>query len=528
MKELNLALEMVVIYLQGIWLRRRYIIITAWLFCPIGWLLVFNLPPTFKADAKLYVETRSVLDPVLAGLAIRNDPSQEIELMARTLLSRPNLEKIARQTDMDITATNDQAYEQLIDHLKNEITLTSSGRENIYNISYSDPSSALALRVVQETLNSFVEGKIGNASADNRKAAEFLDTQIKDYENRLVEAENRLSNFKKEQMNRSIGSEQDYYGRIEQQRQRLTDARLQERQLKSQLDNARMQLEGEEPVAFDSGSAAVGGFNSKFDERIRQLESQLDTLLIRFTENHPDVIEIKNMIKQLQDSRDAEIAAVAQSMPQGFTGNLNQNHIYQELRLTVARLENELSSVRVIVEDSQSKLQELEDKRAIIPDIEARFAGLNRDYEMTKAKYEELVSRRDSIDLSVKAEQSSQEVQFRIIEPPRVPIKPSGPHRVAMYTGVLLAGVIFGLFMAFARSQLQPVVTSALQLRTITEFPVFGLVSHTEKHKLVSQSRKHLFYFILLSGALLSGYAAFVVNELVVGITAAQVWGWLT
>ena len=59
MKELNLAIEMLLIYLQGIWLRRRYIILTAWIVCPVGWLVVFNLPPTYQADAKVFVETRS-------------------------------------------------------------------------------------------------------------------------------------------------------------------------------------------------------------------------------------------------------------------------------------------------------------------------------------------------------------------------------------------------------------------------------------------------------------------------------------
>lgn len=88
MKELNLALEMLQVYLQGIWLRRRYIILTAWVVCPIGWLFVFNLPPVYKAEAKLYVETRSVLDPILSGLAISTDPEQELALMAKTLLSR--------------------------------------------------------------------------------------------------------------------------------------------------------------------------------------------------------------------------------------------------------------------------------------------------------------------------------------------------------------------------------------------------------------------------------------------------------
>ncbi|MDZ7868986.1 MAG: hypothetical protein U5L02_07240 [Rheinheimera sp.] len=197
MKELNQAIEMIIIYLQGIWLRRRYIVITAWLVCPIGWLLVFNLPPTFQAEAKLYVETRSVLDPILSGLAYQTNPQQEVELMARTLLSRPNLEKIARSADMDVTAVDAQAYERLIDGLKENMKISSTGRENIYVIGYSNASSSLALKVVQETLNIFVEGQVGNAAADNKKAAEFLEQQIKDYEQRLSDSRDPVVKLQK-------------------------------------------------------------------------------------------------------------------------------------------------------------------------------------------------------------------------------------------------------------------------------------------------------------------------------------------
>ena len=524
MKELNQAIEMVLIYLQGIWLRRRYIILTAWLVCPVGWLFVFNMPPTFQADAKLYVETRSVLDPVLSGLTFQTNPQQEVELMARTLLSRPNLEKIARATDMDVTAKDSEAYEQLIDGLKSSIRMSSSGRENIYVISYSNSSSALALKVVQETLNTFVEGQVGNVAADNKKASEFLDQQIQDYEQRLSEAETRLSNFKKEQQMVGPASEVGFYSRIEAENNKLEDIRLTLAQLQSQLESARRQLKGELSATDQTG----GGIATQYDERIKLLENQLDALLIRYTDQHPDVVETRRLLDSLKSMRSEELQQLTEQLASGGNSSaVSQNTVYQELRLAVAKLENEIESTRVREQSIQQKLAVLQSQRNIIPDIEARLAGLNRDYEITKSKYEELLSRREAINLSQQAEQSSQEVQFKVIEPPRVPINPSGPKRVLLYSGILAFGLFAGLFAAFVRSQLQPVVTSVLQLKTITDYPVFGLISHTDKELLTRHNRKHLFYFILLTGALVAAYSAFVINEVVFGITAKDIWGWI-
>ncbi|MFC0048227.1 XrtA system polysaccharide chain length determinant [Rheinheimera tilapiae] len=527
MKELNLALEMLLVYLQGIWLRRRYIILTAWLICPLGWLFVFNMPPTYQAEAKLFVETRSVLAPVLQGLTIRDNPQQEIELMARTLLSRPNLEKIAKATDMDIYASDSAAYEKLIDALKNDIKLGSSGRENIYVISYSNASPKMALKVVQETLNTFIENRVGDSVASSKKASEFLDTQITDYENRLVEAERRLSEFKKEQIALGPLSDSNFYGRIEGEKERLEEARLTLRELQSKLDSSRRQLRGEDPLALDQ-SGSSSSLTTQYDDRIKALQNQLDALLIRYTDQHPDVAETKRLLDSLQVMRKQEIEALQQAArgnPSASSGS--QNEVYQNLKIITSNLENDVESAKVRVKSFEEKLETLERQRNVIPDIEAKFAGLNRDYELTKSKYEELLSRRDALSLSQKADESQQDVQFREIEPPRVPMKPSGPPRIVFYTLVLLVGVIGGLAMALVRSQLQPVVTSALQLKTISDFPVFGLVSHTAKDVLLRQSKKHLLYFLALSGVLMLCYTLLVTNELVFGITAKQILGWL-
>ncbi|OBP14603.1 chain length-determining protein [Rheinheimera sp. SA_1] len=527
MKELNLAIEMLLIYLQGVWLRRRYIVITAWLVCPIGWILVFNMPPTFEANAKIYVETRSVLDPVLQGLTIRDNPEREIQLMARTLLSRPNLEKIARATDLDISASDSQSYENLINSLQNSIKLSAAGRENIYVISYANSSPQLAKRLVQETLNIFVESRVGNAVADKRKASEFIDSQITEYETRLAEAETRLSEFKKSQIAMGPMSDQGFYSRIESEKARLEEAQLRQRELEGQLESARRQLQGEASGFSDSTSGANSGFTTQYDDRIKTLQTQLDGLLIRYTDVHPDVIEVGRLIESLKKMRAEEISNLEKAIagaPQSSAG-FSQNQVYQELKLNVSRLENEIASVNVRVRNYGQKLEELERQRNIVPDIEAKFAGLNRDYEITKSKYEELLSRREQMDLSSRADESQQDVQFKIIEPPHVPIKPSGPPRLAFYTLVLFGGIAAGLFMAFARSQISPVVTSALQLKTIADFPVFGLVSHTQKDAMLKQNKKHLLYFLILSAMLMLCYCALVANEMVFGLTAKQLLG---
>lgn len=523
MKELQQAIEQVQTYIQGVWLRRRYIVITAWLLCPLGWVYVYNMPPTFESEAKLYVETSTVLEPLLRGLALRTNADDEIKLMARTLLSRPNLEKIARATDLDLQAKDEKSFEALIDTLQKEVKISASGRENIYVIAYSNPQPQMALKVVQETLNSFVEGRLGSSRADSQTAERFLNEQIADYERRLIDAEIRLSDFKKNRMYLLPGNQSDYYSQISEEKKRLEEAMLVLRELETKLESARKQLEGEEPVAGATPySGSINRPSTQFDSRISTMQSQLDGLLIRYTEFHPDVLEIKRLIEQLEKQRDAELAVMAEmaAVNPSQNANLNQNAVYQELRISVSRLESEVASTKVRVNAYQQKVIELESKLNLIPEIEAEFTGLNRDYDITKSKYEALLGRRESVDLSRKADASEQDVQFKVIEPPRVPLTPSGPNRGLFYTLVLLLGLGAGIFMAFIRSLISPVLTSASQLKLLCDFPVFGVVSHTEKHVILKQVRLHFLYFALLGGALLLCYAALLSNEVLFGRSA--------
>ena len=88
---------------MGFGLKKHYVIISTWLLCPIGWLGVTTLPDQYESSARVYVDTQSLLRPLMKGLMVETDPNTQIRLMIKTLLSRPNLERITRMTDLDLT-----------------------------------------------------------------------------------------------------------------------------------------------------------------------------------------------------------------------------------------------------------------------------------------------------------------------------------------------------------------------------------------------------------------------------------------
>lgn len=241
MQDLQQTLLQFLDLLKGIWIKKRHVIIMSWIICPIGFFMVANLPDQYTSTAKVYVDTRSVLQPLLKGLAIQSDPDQEVKMMARTLLSRTNVETIARESDLDITTNSEREFEDLVTQLSSSIDLRSAGRDNIYNISFANANAITAQRVVQETLDLFVEGSLGNNRRDTDTAGRFLEEQIAEYESRLGESEQRLAQFKR-QYNNILPLSGTYYSSLQGLNAELELTRLSIKQTKQQVDSLKSQI----------------------------------------------------------------------------------------------------------------------------------------------------------------------------------------------------------------------------------------------------------------------------------------------
>src|SRR5436190_15221036 len=220
------VLQQLLSLLRGIWHRRWIGLAVAWLAAIIGIAIVYRIPERYEATARVYVDTESILRPLLAGLAIQPNLDQQVALMSRTLISRPNVEKLVRMADLDLKAKTQSDRDELIDGVIKAIGLTGNITSNLYVISYRDADSGRAQRVVQSLLGIFVESSLGDKKQETQTAVKFVDDQIKRYEDALKAAENRLKEFKLKYIGVSDREGPDYYTRMAQVRNDLESAKL--------------------------------------------------------------------------------------------------------------------------------------------------------------------------------------------------------------------------------------------------------------------------------------------------------------
>ena len=525
---MNEIIEQLLGYLRGIWRNRWYALGCAWLVCLIGWVVVHKLPDQYQASARVFVDTQSVLRPLLQGLAVNVNPDAQIGLVTRTLLSRPNLEKIARLTDLDIQAKDPEALDQQLNGLQKKIGLGASGRENLYSVTYQDSNPELANKVVQSVVTVFAENLLGDTRQDTDTAQRCLDKQIAEYEARLAEAENRVKEFKRKNI-ALMGTEgQSYFSRMQQATADMEAARLALTQAEHRLNSLLQQIGGEEPTFGIGPQPGVGpgkaAASLPIDARFQNLEKMLDELLIKYTEKHPDVIIIKQTMLDLKKQRDEELAQYAASAASAASDNntsgfgpqgVDANPVYQQLKIALGQEEANIASLQARVATFDRRVKELQEQVNTVPQIEAELAGLNRDYEVNRKKFEDLLTRRESAKMSQQIEQTSQDVRFKIIDPPRVPLQPSGPNRPLLMSMVLGAGLAVGMALAFLISQLWPTFDTRRSLMQITNVPVFGSVSAVLSLTQMRRERLMVVAYVSLSGILLMAYAGLLVVETV-------------
>ena len=492
-------------YLKGIWIKKRYVIICSWLICPAGFLYVANQPDFYASAATVHVDTRSMLQPLLRGLAIQTNKEQEIRLMARTFFTPENVAKIARNADLDLTTKTDAQFDSLVNRLKNQINLKSTSRDNIYRVSYQNKNPVVAQRVVQETLNLFVEGALGDNRRNTDSAERFIDNEIAEYENRLMESEQRLADFKRNYAD-ILPVQGSFYSRLENQKSQLASVELGIRQTQKRLEAFAKQLSNAKSQ-LSSGNTENSGLTTRYDARIRSLEQKLDELSLRFTEQHPDVIETKSLLETLEARRSEEIEALIASSGEE---PVQLNELSRDLSLEMSRLESQLASQIVQRDDIASNILELQSKIDLVPQIEAESTALNRDYGILKQKYNALLTRKESAELAKRAELSGEDIQFKILQPPNLPGKPAGPKRILQYLLVLILGFSAGLGLAFLISQLSPVLFRASQLKSITDYPVLGVVGHLEIDKVRKRNRFRIVIFAISTGIILMMFAAVI------------------
>ena len=482
--------------LRAMWRRRWIGIAIAWVVAIIGGVAILTLKDRYEASARVYVDTKTVLRPLMRDLTVEPDLDQTVGLLARTLINRPNIELLIKKSQLETPDMTPLERDRLVETLLRDIKVMGVGRDNVFSFTYRDTSAARARQIVQGLVSMFLESDTSTKRRDAEAAREFIDEQVRSYEARLAEAEDRLKEFKVRNLAVSDASGKDYYARMSALTDDMAKLSVELRAAEQARDALRRELGGESTSILPDVAPPNATIQTpEYDARLEAQRKQLDDLLRRYTDQHPDVISTQRLIARLEEEKQHEVERlrkVAATKPP--PASVGSNEGQQRIKLALAESEAHVASLRVRSGDMQARLNQLRASASRVPQIEAEMARLNRDYEVIRGTYQSMVARREKAALSEEVD-ATRSAQFRIIDPPRVSPQPVFPNRLALAPLVLLLAVAAGVLAAFVTVQVLPTVDHPRALRLLTQRPLLGSVSMVPDPTMLRRARRNLMGF---------------------------------
>ena len=498
---------------RGMWNYRRWAMLVAWLVSAVGVSVVLSMPDRYQASARVFLDTQSILRPLMSGIALQPNIEQQVAMLSRTLINRPTVERLVREVDLDLGVQSKAEKDALVDSVTRAISIGSTGRDNLYTLSYQDQKPEVAQRVVQALLTIFVESSLGVSRQDSDSARRFLGEQIKSYEAKLSEAEGRLKDFKLRNIQMQSKAGLDSIERASEIGSMLSQARLELREAESARAAASRQLEALRLQSRQAlANTAIPLPTPEIDARLDVQKRSLDALLQRYTDAHPDVANTRRMISELEAQKSKEVEELrrkAQLSP--ATQGAEVSPALQELSRLYSAAEVQAASLRARVAEYERRASHAQEQLKVAPQLEAELAQLNRDYQIHQKNYADLVSRRETALMTGELESTSSAGDFRIIDPPRVNPRPVAPNKVLLLPASLLAALASGLGLAFLMSQIRPVFFDGAALRQVTELPLLGVVELVSNEGLRQRELRSLRRFLTALFTLIVLYAGGVV-----------------
>ena len=467
----------------GAWRYRWVAMIVAWIVCILGWLFVFSMPDVYEARAKVYVDADSRLAGVVGQVGAATGVRSRVFVVRTAMLGRPQLERVARESDLDLRARTDEEHESMLNSLRERIGIT-TGRtdesKNLYSISFVDNDRDMAITVVQTLLDTFVEDVLELKEQGVEDVEGYLEEQLAYYSALLSQSEAELADFKKKNVGLLPGESGGIFERLQGEMDSLKQMRLDLQIEEDRRDELRRQLTSEDPM-LPPGSEGAGGVlvpSTPTESAIAELEGRRSGLLLSFTERHPDVVAIDEQLVQLYAKRSQEQQAM-RSSGNGMEGAANPtNPVYQSAQIALNEANVAIAGLRSQVTQLQVGVRRLNSQIETIPEIEAEFSKLTRDYAQYQALYTELLEQKERERMSTVGDDRDV-VSFNIVEPATSPLEPVAPVRGILILIALVVGIGAGAGVAYLIHMFNPVFLDVATLRRVTMRPVLGAVSKT-------------------------------------------------
>ena len=441
-------------YLAILSRRRWLIIMAAILGATGGYTLSLILPKSYTSHTVILVERPTVPDSYVKPV-VSEDLDQRLASMKEQILSRTRLQHLIEQFGLYRKVATRVPMEELVGRLRKSITVAPlSPMAGIrspelpgFSVDVTMGEARLAQQICTEITSMFMEQNLHVRQQQAEDTTQFLAQQLEEAKVKLDDQDAKLAAFQSRYIGELPEDEKTNLTlltgmtpRVEAATQALNQAQqdkaFTESLLSQQLAASKSSMESKDPP----------------EQQLRDLQNKLHSLQGHYTENHPDIVRLKNDIAALQQKLE-DAAAHDQAQPndeneQGVRVAINEPPEMRQLRARLQQIDLTIRQRAREREELQRQIKILETRIQSSPMIQQGFKALTREHQTALDFYNDLLKKRNESQMATELDRRQQGEQFRVLDPPIVPEKPSFPNRPLFGLGGLGAGLVLGLGMA--------------------------------------------------------------------------------
>jgi succinoglycan biosynthesis transport protein ExoP len=440
------------------------------------------LPNKYKATTTVEVDPQKVPEQFVSEL-VRVSPLDRLQTISQEVLSGTRLQKVIDQWDLYPQLRRTSTRDAVIEQMRNDTVIEvkqSGGGLAVFSISYVGKDPTIVAKVTNQLASDFIDWNLKSREQHAAGTTEFLNLQLQEAKKALEAQENNLRQYK-----------MAHLGELPQQQEALLHT-LSSLQAELQANAANLTRLDEERLTLMQlpGSVSIPGSSPQpVSERARlemeknQLETRLSELRRRYTDEFPEVQELVGRLNHVSES----LVALPVDKPSEISSSTKPSAM--GLRLEV--IGREMQRLREEQKRIQEKITNYQAKVEAIPRREQEMVDLSRNYDISKARYDSLLSKSYAADMSNDLDSQEKGERFIVLDPARVPEKPFKPNRSKFMAVSFFMSFFCSVAVVIVKEYLDPRVKTEREIRVAypEPIPLLAAIPHIQSPM---ERRKHL------------------------------------
>lgn len=492
-----------------VWRRKWWVIVPFVLAAAVSVLVSRSLPNRYRSETLMLVVPQRVPESYVRA-TVTTRLEDRLRSIQQQILSRTTLEQIIRDADLYPELRKRLPMEDVVELMRADVKVETV-RGDAFRVTFTSESPKKAMEVAARLSSAFVAESKTDRKALATSTTEFLQSQLNDSKRRLVEAEKRKAEFQRLHAG-ALPSEQasnlTVLHNLELQVQALLDSTNRDRDRRLFLERALADFEAEAPAppaaaAVSAPADPAGGVAGATPaDQLETARKTLKSLEVRLKPEHPDVVFMKRVIRDLEAKVVAEASAGSgnraarpgESPTRARTPEeLAVQRRIQETRQELANVEVQLASKGEEEKRLRGRIAALQARVSATPGLEAEYTSITRDYETLQSGYATLLGKHEDAKAAAALEDLQIGEQFKLLDPARLPESPFSPNRFLINLMGALAGLGFGLGLVGFIEYRDNTLKTEEDVLLVLSIPVLAAIPPIEtSHDRARQKRRRM------------------------------------